>query len=228
MVRPTALELDTLLAPADADEVCSNGCCGHLENPVASGYCAGDRIEHRDDRSEAMDRMKRILLGSGAAVAIFLAACADLSAPGSGESPSPLPSDGSQRVDVYEILIRRLADPEGSQPIYVVSDLCFNLMQAELTCPDDLSRDEQQELAARLQDLGDIVFRRNDEPRPSPEEPFQEILLGPIVERPDGLRVEGGAVCGILCGTGAVYVLVETDGGYEVTGTDDTFGSWIG
>jgi hypothetical protein len=79
----------------------------------------------------------------------------------------------------------------------------------------------------RLQDLGDIVFRRDDEPGPSPEEPFQEILLGPIVERPDGLRVEGGSVCGGLCGTGAVYMLVVTEGGYEVTGTNDTYGSWI-
>ena len=86
--------------------------------------------------------------------------------------------------------------------------------------------EEQQELGVRLQDLGDIVFRRDDEPGPSPEEPFQEILLGPIVERPDGLRVEGLCLRR-LCGTGAVYMLVVTEGGYEVTGTNDTYGSWI-
>ena len=79
----------------------------------------------------------------------------------------------------------------------------------------------------RLQDLGDIVFLRRDEPGPSPDEPFQEILLGPIVESPDALRVDGGSLCGGLCGTGAVYMLVETEDGYRVTGTDNTYGLWM-
>jgi hypothetical protein len=77
-----------------------------------------------------------------------------------------------------------------------VSDLCYQLMQDEVTCPDHLSRGERQELRTRLQDLGDVVFLSNDESGPSPDEPFQEIVLGPIVETADGLRVEGGSVCG--------------------------------
>jgi hypothetical protein len=48
------------------------------------------------------------------------------------------------------------------------------------------------------------VFLPNDEPGPPPDEPFQEILVGPIVERSDGLRVEGESVCGGVCGSGAV------------------------
>jgi hypothetical protein len=130
-------------------------------------------------------------------------------------------------VDVSETLIRHLVNPAGSKPVYVVSDLCFNLMRDPPTCPDRLSHEEQQELGVRLQDLGEIVFRRDDGPGPSPDELFQEIVLGPIVDEPGGLRVEGGTVCGGICGSGAVYVLEATDGGYEVTGTDDTYGRWV-
>jgi len=146
-----------------------------------------------------------------------------LDAEGSDRSAS---SDSSRRVEVYETLIRHLADPEGSQPIYVLSDLCAQLMEPEVTCSDRLSREEQEELGMRLRDLGDIVFRAEDDPAFA-DEPFQEILLGPIVEKPDGLRVEGGSVCGGLCGSGAVYVLVATHDGYQVMGTDDSYGSWI-
>jgi hypothetical protein len=78
-----------------------------------------------------------------------------------------------------------------------------------------------------LQDLGGVVFRSDDDPGPSPDDVFQGILLGPTVEKPDGLRVEGGSVCGGLCGSGAVYVLEATEDGYEVTGKDDAYGSWI-
>jgi hypothetical protein len=140
--------------------------------------------------------------------------------------PAPTPPESTRRLDVYEALIRHLADPDGPQPIFVLSELCTQLMETEVTCPDDLTASEQQELEARLVDLGDVEFRPHGNPVPADEE-FQEVLLGPIVERPDGLRVEGGVVCGGLCGSGAVYVLVPTDGGYEVTGTDDSYGSWI-
>lgn len=128
---------------------------------------------------------------------------------------------------VYEALIRHLVDPEGTQPIYILADLCFQLMDEEPRCPDHLDVAEQRDLGARLGDLGEIVFRSNDDPAPSPDELFQEILLGPIVQRPDGLRVEGGTICGGLCGNGSVYVLLEGPNGYEVGGTDDAFGSWV-
>jgi hypothetical protein len=182
--------------------------------------------------------MRRILFTLGL-VAALLTACADPSTPGGGSSVSPTSSDGttsaspapsesSPRLAVYETLIRYLVDPEGSQPIYVLSDLCFQLMKSDdVNCPEHLSSEEQQELTVRLQDLGDIVFRSHDDPGPSPDEVFQEILLGPIVEKPDGLRVEGGSVCGGLCGTGSVYVLEATEDGYQVTGKDDQYGTWI-
>jgi hypothetical protein len=141
--------------------------------------------------------------------------------------PRPTPSESSRRLEVYEAMIRHLADPDGSQPIFVLSELCMQLMEPEMTCPDDLTASEQRELEARLSDLGDVEFRPHGNPGVPPDEEFQEVLLGPIVERPDGLRVEGGVVCGGLCGSGAVYILVPTEEGYEVTGTDDSYGSWI-
>jgi hypothetical protein len=160
---------------------------------------------------------------------ILLAACADPPQSTGGESATSTPSSDPRlaRLDVYEVLIRHLVDAKGTQPIYVLTDLCYQLMEGDVTCPDRLDRIEQHELEGRLQDLGEIVFLPHDDPGPPPKEPFQEILLGPIVERPDGFRVEGGSVCGGVCGSGAVYIVVATGNGYEVAGTDDAFGSWI-
>ena len=70
-----------------------------------------------------------------------------------------------------------------------VECLCFNLMRSELTCPDRFSEQEQQDLSIRLRDLGDIVFVNDGDEEPSPDSYFQEILVGPIVEKADGLRV---------------------------------------
>jgi hypothetical protein len=44
-------------------------------------------------------------------------------------------------------------------------------------------------LSIRLRDLGDIVFVNDGDEEPSPDSYFQEILVGPIVEMADGLRV---------------------------------------
>jgi hypothetical protein len=90
-----------------------------------------------------------------------------------------------------------------------------------------LSAEEQAAILPMLDDLGHVRFRDKDDPMLPMDEPIQEILLGPIVHKADGLRVEGGSVCGGLCGSGSVYVLVETGNGYEVTGTDQTYGTWI-
>ncbi len=54
-----------------------------------------------------------------------------------------------------------------------------------------------------------------------------QILLGPIIEESDGLRIEGGSVCGGLCGSGAMYKLEPTDMGYRVAGKDLSYGTWI-
>jgi hypothetical protein len=162
-------------------------------------------------------------------VAVLLAACAEpsLAPGGGGSSPSPTPSETSPRVAIYETMIRYLVDPKGAQPIYVNTKVCGMLMKSKTECPDPLSIEEQEALLPMLGDLGDIQFRNEDDPPLPFDEPIQEILLGPIVEKPDGLLVEGGSVCGGLCGTGSVFVLVETTGGYEVTGIDHTYGTWI-
>lgn len=162
-------------------------------------------------------------------VAVLLAACAESSLVpgGSSTSPSPTPSETSPRVAIYETMIRHLVDPKGAQPIYVTTKVCGMLMKAKTECPDPLSIEEQEALLPMLDDLGDIEFRDEGDPPLPLDEPIQEILLGPIVHKLDGLRVEGGSVCGGLCGTGSVYVLDETGGGYQVTGIDHTYGTWI-
>jgi len=170
--------------------------------------------------------MRRILVAP-VLLALLLVGCADHPSPGGASTSPPTPSNDAPRVDVYETMIRYLVNPQGAQPITVRSDLCFELMPSTPTCPDHLSHQEQTELGTRLQDLGDIVFTSNHDSGKPLDGQFQEILLSPIVEKADGLRVEGGAVCGNLCGNGSVYILMPTDGGYEVTGTDNTYGSWV-
>lgn len=57
-------------------------------------------------------------------------------------------------------------------------------------------------LSQRLLDLGTVEFGDqfwNGDPT--------MILLGPIEETPDGIRVEGGTICGGLCGSGGTYVV---------------------
>ena len=176
-----------------------------------------------------MKRRRHLSLVLPLTGSILFAACTGSSDPVSG-GPAPSthsPDPGSARLEVYEVLIRHLVDPKGTQPIYVLTDLCFQLMRGESRCPDDLTLEEQQELGEDLQDLGDIMFRSMDDPGLAPDEQFQEVLLGPIVDRPNGLRVEGGSVCGGLCGHGAVYIVVATENGYKVTGTDERYGEWI-
>jgi hypothetical protein len=162
-------------------------------------------------------------------VAVLLAACAHPPVVPSGgdTSPSPTPSETSARVAIYETMIRHLVDPKGAQPIYVVTKVCGTLMKPKTECPDPLSIEEQEALLPMLDDLGDVEFRDEGDPPLPLDEPIQEILLGPIVHKPDGLRVEGGSVCGGLCGTGSVYVFAEIESGYEVTGIDHSYGTWI-
>lgn len=136
---------------------------------------------------------------------------------------APTTSATDQRLDVYEAMIRQLADPRGSKPILVSAELC-SMLAGDRPC-DRLSKAEQLALVSRLGDLGTIEFWREGDTALSGRNPV--ILLGPIIEKPDGLRVEGGSVCGSLCGSGSMYIVVPTDTGYEVTGTDDSYGSWV-
>ena len=138
----------------------------------------------------------------------------------------PTTGAADQRIGVYEAMIRRLADPRGSKPIYVSTELCSMLADPPgAPCADRISRADQQALIDRLAGLGNVSFRGRGEQAVNGRYPV--ILLGPIIEKVDRLRVEGGSLCGSLCGGGAMYVVVPTDSGYEVTGTDDSYGSWI-
>jgi hypothetical protein len=78
-----------------------------------------------------------------------------------------------------------------------------------------------------------MTRRRKDQvapPRSAQRLPVRQrpavFLLGPILETPDGLRVEGGSVCGGLCGSQAMYIVVRTDAGYEVVGKEG-YGEWV-
>jgi hypothetical protein len=137
---------------------------------------------------------------------------------------SPAGPTHVSRVEVYETLIRHLADADGPRPIYVDSELCFALMPISPRCQGHLSHDEQRALRTRLRDLGPIVFVSDRSDVLATKPSFQAISLSPIVERPDGLRVEGGDSCGSTCGTRRTYVVAATPDGYVVTGTDDTYG----
>ena len=136
------------------------------------------------------------------------------------DEPSASPG---RRLGIYEAMIRHLAGRK-QDPIYVSPELCSMLGEpVGEPCSDRLSRIEQLQLASRLADLGGVVFSDKGD-----SEELPRILLGPIIEKESGgLRVEGGSVCGGLCGSGAMYIVAETDSGYEILGTDDSYGSWI-
>lgn len=138
----------------------------------------------------------------------------------------PTPSSSSDgRISAYESLIRYLAEKSRPGLVYVRADLCSMLAHTPgPPCSDRLTNAEQRELAARLEDLGKVIFQTDTDGR---RDRLPEILLGPIIERSDGLRIEGGSVCGGLCGSGAMYKLVPTDTGYRVTGKDLAYGTWI-
>jgi hypothetical protein len=138
----------------------------------------------------------------------------------------PTPSSASDdRISAYEALIRYLADRNLSGSIYVSADLCSMLAHTPgPACSDRLTHAEQRELAARLEDLGKVIFQTDTDGR---RNRLPQILLGPIIEESDGLRIEGGSVCGGLCGSGAMYKLEPTDMGYRVAGKDLSYGTWI-
>jgi hypothetical protein len=146
-------------------------------------------------------------------------------------SPSGSPAGAGlvdeQRVGVYEAMIRKLVDEHGqASPIVIRARLCSYLRgQGFGGCSGQIRPAEQELLATRLRDLGRVLFiddlASNQGGAPS------ITLLGPIIETPDGLRVEGGYWCGGLCAEGAMYVVKQVDSGYRVAGKDLTYGSWI-
>ena len=141
--------------------------------------------------------------------------------------PSVSPSTGVDRVGIYEAMLRELVgtpNADGSQQIHVSTELCSNL-SGNGGCHDRLTPEEQQGLADQLSDLGPVSFLNDGDPLV--DVPGGVFLLGPILETPDGLRVEGGFVCGGLCGSGAMYIVVPTGTGYEVSGKDPAYGMWV-
>jgi len=147
---------------------------------------------------------------------------------GSSASTSPPSSSGLDRVAVYEALVRYLVaspDTEGDfhDTIHVNPSLCSIIDKPNC---DRLTEDEQQELRSRLEDLGTVVFRDHFDT----EGGSSTILLGPISTEGDGIRVEGGSICGGLCGSGGTYIVEPMTSGYIsyiVTGLDESQGRWV-
>ncbi len=133
-----------------------------------------------------------------------------------------------RRVGVYESMIRELVDPApAGESIYVDRKLCSHLGTGDDFggCSDRISPEEQAVLAERLVDLGQVEFVDGVGEAGQDETPVT--LLGPIIDTPDGLRVEGGYWCGPLCAGGQMYIVEPVGSVFEVTGTDHTYGSWI-
>ena len=101
---------------------------------------------------------------------------------------------------VYEALIRHLADPEGPQPIYVLTYICPELMEGDSRCENRLTP-RSDKYSARGYTISETSYSGRGSTRHT-RSPFQQTLMGPIVEKPNGLRVEGSYVCGALCGRG--------------------------
>ena len=146
--------------------------------------------------------------------------------PTEGPVPTVSPVAGVDRPGVYEAMIRELvgaANAGGSQTIHVRAELCSNLL-SDRGCDERLTPEEQRGLAAQLGDLGSVIFQNDGDPWPMQGGVY---LLGPILHTPDGLRVEGGSICGGDCGSGAMYIVEATDTGYQVAGKDRSYGEWI-
>ncbi|HTG47005.1 MAG TPA: hypothetical protein VK646_05065 [Actinomycetota bacterium] len=159
-------------------------------------------------------------LGRMLALTFFLAACTGGSGRVDGTHHTPAVS-GPARLDAYAALISHLAGHRSH--LYVNTRLCYELLETTYSCPDRLDHADQRQLSARLPGRKiDFVAKASS----MPFEPYLEIVMSPIVLEAAGLRVEGGVVCGALCGEGSVYVLVHTRNGFQVRGEDGSYGHW--
>jgi hypothetical protein len=168
-------------------------------------------------------------------LALVLAACAnDPIVPASGGSEPIL---DETRLGIYEALTRELVGAEGPgfewKRIVIVSKLCENAGQPDdpTGCTDELSADEQAELASRIQGLAPKIEFMAD-PTPlyddrwlSGQSQTLVVHLGTIADHGDGVAVGGSHGCGGLCGGGTTYLLEEKPSGWEVVGT--TGSMWI-
>ena len=168
-------------------------------------------------------------------LALVLAACANEPiAPGSGVSE---PTFDETRLGIYEALTREVVGAEGPgfewKRIVIVSKLCENAGQPDQPkgCTDELSADEQAELASRTEGLAPKIEFIAD-PTPlyddrwlSGQSQTLVVHLGTIADHGDGVAVGGSHGCGGLCGGGTTYLLEEKASGWEVVGT--TRSMWI-
>lgn len=175
--------------------------------------------------------MRRFLLLVTASA--ILVACAEDPAPiapAASREPTVDPIDEA-RPEIYESLTRELLEVEKLEwdEIVVLTELCEAAAEpaAPAVCEAPLSPAEQEDLAARLDDLDTPVSFVDD----LGEDVFSErvhtivVMLGPIDETEAGVEVGGGYICGGLCGSGTTYLLEDSDDGWEVTGT--TGPMWI-
>jgi hypothetical protein len=163
--------------------------------------------------------------------ALMLAACADPAAPRGGGAPDP----DTTRLDVYETMVRHLAEQEHFTwaEVVIVRGICANAAEpAEHNrCDAEFSANDETALVGRLADLAPTVRFVNDPTPLFDEDWFQGeperivLWLGPIQEKADGLHVGGSFGCGGLCGSGSTWVLREHADGWKVTGS--TGGTWI-
>jgi hypothetical protein len=169
-------------------------------------------------------------------LALMLAACAN--EPVAPRSGDPEPTLDETRLAIYEALTREVVGAEGPgfdwKRIVIVSKLCENAGQPDQPegCTDELSADEQAELASRIEGLAPKIEFMAD-PTPlydedgwlSGQSQTLVVRLGTIADHGDGVAVGGSHGCGGLCGGGTTYVLEEKASGWEVVGT--TGSMWI-
>ena len=154
---------------------------------------------------------------------------------GGASGPPGASGSGLDRVGIYAAVASSVIEFR-DETIWIWTSLCPNAGEPEevrLTDCEELTADEQEALAASLENL---KVRFVDDPQEISDRIFggqavgdELVKLGPI-ELVDGrIQVPGSHYCGGLCAGGSVWV-VEHDGStgaWTVTGTAPGAGIWI-
>ena len=178
--------------------------------------------------------MRRALTGT--LLLLLLAACSGPPLSNTeAEPPSPSPSPAFDRLDVYEPLLRSLSGGGSrfDQPLIIVREVCVNLLVANenARCDPPFSGEEQEALAARLDDLSnDVRFARSLDDSgmtPSNSEGARVVWVGPLDKVDGGYWSVAGQLCGGLCGGGGTFVLERHGDAWEVTGHAPGTPTWV-
>lgn len=157
--------------------------------------------------------------------ATLLAACTSAPILRVGDDPTPAP--GGRRVDIYASVIEELVGAERLdwRRVYVVTTLCDDPADPKVdpgACGDVLSEAEQRALVGLLE-IDRVRFV--DDPADLYDDRWMRgpprdvvVMLGPIVDRGEAVRVGGSYGCGGLCGSGTTYVLERKAGVWSVVG----------